>query len=131
MYIKKIDGPDSFALRNGMLGPATTALHALIDAFTTGAISGQRHSSYTDTTVPGTIVGSMLADIDELDPTFHREGDWARFVAFRDALEDDAEYAVQAIEVQAARRAPTGRAGHAPAWPCPLAGRGRLPQHAR
>jgi hypothetical protein len=41
----------------------------------------------------------MLADIDELDPTFHREGDWARFVAFRGAIEDDAEYAVKAIEV--------------------------------
>ena len=87
------------ALHNGMLSAATTALHALIDAFTTDAISGQWHSSYIDTTVPGTIVGSMLADIDELDPTFHRKGDWARFVAFRDAIEDDAEYAVKAIEV--------------------------------
>jgi len=82
-----------------MISAATTALHALIDAFTTGAISGQWHSSYIDTTVPGTIVRSMLADIDELDPTFHRKGDWARFVAFRDAIEDDAEYAVKAIEV--------------------------------
>ena len=30
VYIRKADGSDSFSLHNGLFGPATTALHALI-----------------------------------------------------------------------------------------------------
>ena len=81
------------------MGPATTALHALIDAFQAGAVSGPWHSTYIDTTVKGTIVRSILAGIDERDPVFRRDEDRARFAAFREAIEDDADYAVKAIEV--------------------------------
>jgi hypothetical protein len=94
-----MDGSDSISLHNGLWGPATTALHALIKAFQDGNISGPWHSSYTDTTVKGVIVRSILASIDELAPTYGRPGDWARFVSFRDAIKDGADYAVKAIEV--------------------------------
>jgi hypothetical protein len=55
-------------------------------------------AAFIDTTVPGTVVRSMLACIDEFGPTYQRHGDWAGFLAFRDGIQDDAEYAVKAIE---------------------------------
>ena len=64
------------------MGPATDALHALIDAFRTGTLTGPWHSSYIDATVKGVIVRSILAGIDELDPDYQLHGDhtdWARF----------------------------------------------------
>jgi hypothetical protein len=99
VYFRSTDGRSSVSLHNGLFGPATDVLHALIRAFQSGAVSGPWHSSYIDTTVKGTIVRSILAGVDELDPTYHRPGDWARFAEFRDAIEDDADYAVKAIEV--------------------------------
>ena len=98
VYIRKADGSDSFSLHNGLFGAATTALQALISAFQDGTISGPWHSSYIDTTVKGTIVRSILAGICELDPPYHRPGDWARFAAFQEAIDDDADYTIKAIE---------------------------------
>jgi len=99
VYIRKADGADSFSLHNGLFGPATTALHALIKAFQDGTVSGPWHSSYIDTTVKGTIVRSVLGGISELDPPYHQPGDWARFTAFQEAIDDDADYIIKAIEV--------------------------------
>lgn len=98
VYISKADGSDSFSLHNGLFGAATTALHALIRAFQDGTISGPWHSSYIDTTVTGTIVRSILAGIRELDPPSHRPGDWARFAAFQQAIDDDADYTIKTIK---------------------------------
>jgi len=100
VYIRKTDGSDSFSLHNGLFGPATTALHALIKAFQDGTINGPWHSSYIDTTVKGTLVRSVRADISQLDPPYHQPGGWARFTAFQQAIDDDADYTVKAIEVQ-------------------------------
>ncbi len=86
-------------VHNGLFGAATTVLHALIREFQDGTISGLWHSSYIDTTVKGRIVRSVLAGVSELDPPWHRPGDWARFAAFRAAIDDDADYTVKAIEV--------------------------------
>lgn len=97
--IKRADGSESFSLHNGLFGAATTVLHALISKFQDGTISGPWHSSCIDTTVKGTIVRSVLADVSELDPPWHPPGDWARLAAFREAIDDDADYAVKAIEV--------------------------------
>jgi hypothetical protein len=99
VYIRKTDGGDSFSLHNGLFGPATTALHALISKFQDGTINGPWHSSYIDTTVKGTIVRSVLAGISQLDPPGHQPGDWDRLTAFREAIDDDADYTVKAIEV--------------------------------
>jgi hypothetical protein len=99
VYISRTDGSDSFSLHNGLFGAAITALHALISRFHDGTISGPWHSSYIDTTVKGTIIRSILAGIGELGPPYHQPGDWARFAAFQEAIDDDADYSVRAIEV--------------------------------
>jgi hypothetical protein len=99
IYIRKADGSSSFSLHNGLSGAATTTLHALISAFEDGTISGPWHSSYIDTTVKGMVVRPILAGITELDATYHQPGDWAKFTAFRQAIDDDADYTVKAIEV--------------------------------
>jgi len=91
-------GPDSLSLHNGLFGPATTALHGLIDAFRDGTLTGPWHSSHIKATVPGSVVCSVLGRIDEND----RDYDGAvreRLATFREALDDSAEYAVEAIEV--------------------------------
>lgn len=98
VHIRRVGGPERFSLHNGLWGPATTALHALIHAFQDGTLAGPWHSTYIDTTAPGTVVRSILADVDQLDPEFRGE-DGARFAAFREAIEDHAEYSVKAIEV--------------------------------
>lgn len=97
--IRRIDGPAVLYLHNGMFGPATTALHALIDAYLTGIIQGNWHSTYIDTTLSGATVRSVLAAVDEHDPEFWEESDRARFIAFRDSIDDNADYAIKAIEV--------------------------------
>jgi hypothetical protein len=99
VYIRKADGSSSFSLQNGLFGPATTTLHTLIRVFEAGTISGPWTSSYIDTTVNGTVLRSILAGITELDASCHQPGDWARFSAFRQAIDDDARYTVKAIEV--------------------------------
>jgi hypothetical protein len=66
VYIRRADGSGAFSLHNGLFGAATTVLHALIKEFRDGTISGPWHSSYIDTTVKGTIVRSILADVGEL-----------------------------------------------------------------
>jgi hypothetical protein len=102
VYINRVGkpkyGPESLSLHNGLFGPATSALHALIGAFQDGTLSGPWHSSHIKATVPGTVVRSVLAAVDEGDREF-RDGDLHRFLAFRKAIEDSAEYAVEAIEV--------------------------------
>lgn len=98
VFIRRADGGDSFSLQNGLFGAATTALHALIREFQDGTITGPWHSSYIDATVKGTIVRTILDGISELDPPYHRPGERARFVRFREAIDDDADYTVKAIE---------------------------------
>jgi hypothetical protein len=98
VYIRRADGGDLFSLHNGLFVAATTALHALIRKFQDDTITGPWHSSYIDTTIKGTIVRTILDGISKLDPPYHQPGDWARFEAFREAIDDDAEYTVKAIE---------------------------------
>ena len=98
VWIQRADGPDSLSLHNGLFGPATTALHALISLFRNGTISGPWHSSYIDTTIPGSVIRQVLVGIDDDDPEF-RTGDQPRLAAFLAALEDEAEYTIKAIEV--------------------------------
>jgi hypothetical protein len=99
VYIRKADGTASFSLHNGLFGPATTALHALIGAFGDGTISGPWHNSYIDATVKGAIVRSVLVGISELDPPYYQAGNQARLDAFREAIDDEADYRIKAIEV--------------------------------
>ena len=98
VWIRRADGLDSFSLHNGLFGPATTALHALISLFRNGTISGPWHSSYVDTTIPGSVLRQVLADIADDDPDF-RPGDQSRLAAFLAALDDEADYTIKAIEV--------------------------------
>lgn len=98
VYIRRADGSDSFSLHNGLFGGATTTLHALIRQFQDGTITGPWHSSYIDTTVKGTIVRTILGGISELDSPYHQPGEWARFEAFREAIDEEADYTVKAIE---------------------------------
>jgi hypothetical protein len=67
IYIRKADGSDSFSLHNGLLGAATTALHALISKFQDGTVSGPWHSSYIDTSIhfltESTPVGERLTTV--------------------------------------------------------------------
>jgi hypothetical protein len=48
--------------------------------------------------VPGTVVWTVLAAVDEYDREF-ADGELARFVAFHETIEDGADYMVKAIEV--------------------------------
>jgi hypothetical protein len=73
-------------------------MHALIRAFQDGTLAGPWHSTYVETTAPGTVVRSVLASIDDQNPEF-REGERARFSAFRETVDDEADYAIKAIEV--------------------------------
>jgi hypothetical protein len=97
VYIKRVGGPGSLSLHNGLFGPATSALHALIRAFQDGTLAGPWHSTYIDTTAPGTVVRSVLAGIDDQDPEL-REDDRARLASFREEVDDAADYSIKAIE---------------------------------
>jgi hypothetical protein len=98
VWIRRAGGPDSLSLHNGLFGPATTALHALISLFRNGTISGPWHSSYIDTTISGYVIREVLVGIADDDPDFH-PGDQPRLAAFLAALDDEAEYTIKAIEV--------------------------------
>jgi hypothetical protein len=98
VWIRRADGPDSLSLHNGLFGPATTTLHALISLFQNGTLTGQWHSSQIDTTIPGSLIRQVLASIAEDDPDF-RPGDQARLAAFLTVLDDEANYTIKAIEV--------------------------------
>jgi hypothetical protein len=41
----------------------------------------------------------VLSPVPALDSPYHEPGDWARFTAFQEAIDDDADYTVKAIEV--------------------------------
>jgi hypothetical protein len=99
VYIRRLDSRESFSLHNALFGPATTVFHAVVDACRNGLAEGEWSGSHAKVKLNGSVLRSLLADIDELDPTFHREGDDAKFAAFRAAIEDGAVYAVDAIEV--------------------------------
>jgi hypothetical protein len=43
-------------------------------------------------------VRCILTGVSELDRPYHQPGDWARFTAFRQAIDDNADYTIQAIE---------------------------------
>lgn len=55
-----------------------------MDSYVAGAISGNWHSTYIDTTVNGVIVQSVLAAVDERDPGFREASDRVKFIAFRE-----------------------------------------------
>jgi hypothetical protein len=44
-------------------------------------------------------VRAVLAGISQLDSPYHQPGDWARFTAFQQAIDADADCTVKAIEV--------------------------------
>jgi hypothetical protein len=103
VYIQRagtaIGGPGYLALHNGLFGPATTALRALIRAYEDGTLTGTWNSSHIEATVPGTVVRSVLAAVDPQDVGFRGDHDRERFTAFCEAVEDGAAYSVKAIEV--------------------------------
>jgi hypothetical protein len=91
-------GSGTLYLHNGLWGPATSALHALSGKFMDGTLTGPWNIAEINATVPGVVVRDVLAAVDEADPVFSDE-DRARFVAFRETIEDSAEYEVFALEV--------------------------------
>jgi hypothetical protein len=103
VYIQKagarIGGPGYLSLHNGLFGPATSALHALIRAYQDGTLTGPWNISYIEATVPGSVVRSVLAAVNPQDPQFREDRDREHFAAFRETIEDAAEYSVKAIEV--------------------------------
>ena len=104
VYIQKaaatIGGPGYYlSLHNGLFGPATTALRALIRAYEDGTLTGPWHTSYIEATVPGTVIRSVLAAVDPQDLGSRGDHDRERFAAFCTAIEDGADYSVKAIEV--------------------------------
>ncbi len=99
VYMRRAGSRESFSLHNALFGPATTVFHAVVDACQNGLAEGEWSASHAKVKVSGSVLRSLLADVGELNRTFHREGDDARFTAFRDAIEDDAVYTVEAIEV--------------------------------
>ena len=95
-----LNGPERLWLHNGLFGPATTALHALIDCYLNGTLTGNWHSTYIETTMNGAIVRSILDTVANRDPDFGPSGnDRATFLAFREAIDDTATYSVTALEV--------------------------------
>lgn len=103
VYIGRADdpssphGPSSLSLHNGLFGPATSALHALADQFQAGTLTGPWNCAHIETTAPGTVIRAVLAAVDENDRAF-RDADRDRFLAFRETIDDDAEYLIAAIE---------------------------------
>jgi hypothetical protein len=97
----RITGPaasGTLRLHNGLFGPATSALHALSAKFQSGALTGPWNVAEIRATVPGAVVREVLAAVDEADRAFS-DAERARFVAYRAAIEDHAEYDVYALEV--------------------------------
>ena len=98
-----VGGPGYLSLHSYWVGPATEVLHSLVARFTAGELTGPWHSSYIETTVPGTVLRSILADLTqentEAPQAGHQQGTWNQIVAYRDSIDDDASYAIEAIEV--------------------------------
>jgi hypothetical protein len=109
VYIRRIKGtgnsggPGSVSMHNGMIGPATAALHALIEQFKTGTLTGPWRSSYIEATVQGSVVRAVISAVTKAtteDPQAHQEeGTWTTVVAYREGIDDVAQYTIKAIEV--------------------------------
>ena len=99
VYIDGKDRRESFHLRNGLFDPATTVLHAVLEACRRGFASGEWSNSHAEVLMRGSVLRPMLAGLEELVRPWHEDEDNARLAAFRDAIADDAVYAVTAIEV--------------------------------
>jgi len=112
VYIRRVDpgrgadyigGPGYLSLHSYWVGPATEVSHSLVRRFTAGELTGPWHSSYIETTLPGAALRSILADLTqektEAPQAGPQEGVWDQIVAFRKAIDDDANYAIKAMEV--------------------------------
>ena len=99
VYITGKNREESTCLHNGLFGPATTVLHAVLDACRDGLASGEWSSSHAEVLLPGSVLRPMLAGLEPLTRPWHQDEDNARLAAFRAAISDDTLYAVTAIEV--------------------------------
>lgn len=99
VYIQGRDRTESCSLHNGLFGPATTVLHAVLDACRAGHASGEWSNSHAEAVMRGAVLRPMLVGLDDLKPPYHYDRDKARLAAFRQAIADDGVYAVTAMEV--------------------------------
>ncbi len=99
VYINSVAGDQSISLHNGLSGPATTLFHAVLDACQAGSARGEWSGSHARVTLTGGVLRAMLADIGGLEQqVYHQPGDDQRLDCFRSTIEDDAQYAIEAIE---------------------------------
>lgn len=99
VYIERTGSRDMLVLRNGLFGPATTVFHAVLRACQDGTATGPWGGSHAEVTLTGKTLRPMLENIGRLEPPYHQPADNDRLAAFRQAITDDAEYDITAIEV--------------------------------
>jgi hypothetical protein len=99
VYIEQTGSRDLLVLRNGLTGPATTVFHAVVRACQDGTATGQWGGSHAEVTLPGKILRPILERLGRLEPPYHQPADNDRLTAFKQAITDDAEYDITAIEV--------------------------------
>jgi hypothetical protein len=99
VYIEKSGTSDLLVLRNGLFGPATTVFHAVVQACQDGTATGQWGGSHAEVTLTGKVLRPMLDGLDPLESPWHQPADNDKLDAFRQAIIDDAEYDITAIEV--------------------------------
>ena len=99
VYISGKDRKESICLHNGLFGPATAVFRAVLGACRDGLASGEWSNSHAEVLVRGSVLRPMLTGLEPLARPWHDDEDNARLATFREAITDDALYAVTAIEV--------------------------------
>jgi hypothetical protein len=99
VYIEKSGTSDLLVLRNGLFGPATTVFHAVIRACQDGTAIGRWGGSHAEVTLAGKALRPMLDGLPPLESPWHQATDNDKLRVFREAIIDDAEYDITAIEV--------------------------------
>jgi len=93
------DRKESISLHNGLFGPAAAVFRAVLGACRDGLASGEWSNSHAEVLVRGSVLRPILTDLKPLARPWHDDEDNARLAAFREAITDDALYAVTALQV--------------------------------
>jgi hypothetical protein len=98
VFMHKVGNDISFVLHSGQVGPAAAVFHALLGALIDGSASGEWSHGHAHMRVNGSVLRSILADIQVFYTIDWQEAQVIDTAAFRESITDDAEYVVKAIQ---------------------------------